>query len=61
VHKPFSSRVLLERVRAVLRRSGASQPVKEDEPQQDQVIERGHLRMTAKRPGREIIVTTKGY
>ena len=45
VHKPFSSQILLERVRAVLRRSRAGQPAEAGEPQREDVIERGDLRM----------------
>jgi two-component system, OmpR family, response regulator ChvI len=48
VHKPFSSRVLVERVRAVLRRSRSLQPVGDNEAQED-AIERGHLRMDRQR------------
>jgi two-component system response regulator ChvI len=48
VHKPFSSRVLLERVRAVLRRSRSGQPAGDREVPED-VIERGHLRMDRQR------------
>jgi two-component system, OmpR family, response regulator ChvI len=48
VHKPFSSRVLLERVRAVLRRARSGQPEGAREAPED-VIERGHLRMDRQR------------
>jgi len=48
VHKPFSSRVLVERVRTVLRRARSSQPV-EDRAAPEDVIERGHLRMDRQR------------
>src|SRR5262249_35020935 len=43
IRKPFSPRVLVERVRTVLRRYRA--PAIADRPSDDAVIERGHLRM----------------
>src|SRR5215470_16228828 len=48
IRKPFSPRVLVERVRTVLRRSRPPAPVG-DRPLDDGVIERGHLRMDRER------------
>ena len=50
VHKPFSGRVLLERVRTVLRRSRLS-PAVPEKPVAENIIERGHLRMDKDRYG----------
>ena len=48
VHKPFSSRVLVERVRNVLRRSHSGPPAPEKQVEEN-AIERGHLRMDLQR------------
>ena len=49
VHKPFSSRVLVERVRAVLRRSSPTLPPVGDSASSADVVERGHLRIDRQR------------
>jgi two-component system, OmpR family, response regulator ChvI len=48
IHKPFSQRLLIERVKAVLRRSGAKDltPTKESDAK---ILERGLLRMDPER------------
>jgi len=48
VHKPFSGRVLIERVRTVLRRSRSGEPAA-DKQDQANVIERGHLQLDTAR------------
>jgi two-component system response regulator ChvI len=65
VHKPFSFRVLVERVRSVLRRSRASEPVG-DKQVEENVIERDHLRMDTARysctwKGRKVDLTAAEF
>ena len=65
VHKPFSSRVLIERVRTVLRRSHSIQPEGTREAGEN-VIECGHLRMDRDRytctwKGRKLELTASEF
>ncbi|BAU94804.1 two-component system response regulator [Corynebacterium suranareeae] len=45
VTKPYSSRELIARIRAVLRRRGVSETETEDDPLDDQILEGGRVRM----------------
>ncbi|MGQ3676159.1 response regulator transcription factor [Xanthobacter sp. TB0139] len=49
IKKPFSQRLLVERVKAVLRRSGAREGSPVRETDSAKVLERGHLRMDPER------------
>ncbi len=49
IRKPFSQRLLVERVKAVLRRSGALAAAKKDGPGAAQALERGQLVMDQER------------
>ena len=65
VHKPFSSLVLIERVRTILRRSHSAQPETNREAGQN-VIECGHLRMDRERytctwKGRQLDLTATEF
>src|SRR5580700_9272659 len=50
IRKPFSQRLLVERVKAVLRRSGGKDGVVPKEIDAAKVLERGQLRMDPERP-----------
>ncbi len=65
IHKPFSQRLLIERVKAVLRRSGAKDlpPAKEGDTK---ILERGLLRMDPERHGctwrgKDVILTVTEF
>src|SRR5499433_2388894 len=49
VRKPFSRPLLLERIKAVLRRSAAKENIGSKEPDASRVLERGQLRMDPER------------
>ena len=49
IRKPFSQRVLVERIKAVLRRSGGKDGTVQNEIDAAGVLERGHLRMDPER------------
>jgi two-component system, OmpR family, response regulator ChvI len=49
IHKPFSQRLLVERIKAVLRRSGAKDAAVPKEIDDDNILERGQLRMDMER------------
>jgi two-component system response regulator ChvI len=65
IHKPFSPRVLTERIKAVLRRSGSADPEK-SAAAQARVLERGQLTMDPQRhactwKGRAVSLTVTEY
>jgi two-component system response regulator ChvI len=65
IHKPFSERVLLERVKTVLHRARLSE-VGRTRPDASSVLERGHLRMDPERHdctwnGRKVTLTVAEY
>jgi two-component system, OmpR family, response regulator ChvI len=49
IRKPFSQRVLIERVRAILRRAAPNETETVGKPSTAPVLERGHLRMDSER------------
>ena len=65
IRKPFSQRVLAERVRTVLRRFRATDVAGEGEPG-DKMMERGHLRLDQERhsckwKGKEVVLTVTEF
>ncbi len=66
VRKPFSQRLLVERIRAILRRQEAIASDETDTPQEAQVILRGHLEMdplrhAVKWKGKEVSLTVTEF
>ncbi len=49
ITKPFSQRLLIERIRALLRRKALQASPSETDKKEDEIIERGHLRLDERR------------
>ncbi|MEM6762516.1 MAG: response regulator transcription factor [Pseudomonadota bacterium] len=66
IRKPFSQRLLVERIKAVLRRAQARSAAAERDPDTSRLLERGHLQMDSDRhtstwKGRPVVLTVTEF